>query len=184
MSRATGVSNYLADLIVAMALLCVLVSGLFTALQGEVHHGAIGQGGRPMMEIIDILLSANFWAAALRIATPLDFRRDRCTDLRTCGRPQSGYRGDLHSRCHGRWMAVWLGAGLWGGRDGGCIRRRGLRAYPRDPDRTARPLPACLGHWRDAFCDIAELFHLPDSPAGRCPPLRGSTLSSRSTFRF
>lgn len=29
MSRATGVSNYLADLIVAMALLCVLVSGLF-----------------------------------------------------------------------------------------------------------------------------------------------------------
>ncbi|MCX2725876.1 ABC transporter permease [Roseibium salinum] len=29
MSRATGVSNYLANLIVAMALLCVLVSGLF-----------------------------------------------------------------------------------------------------------------------------------------------------------
>ena len=29
MSRATGVSNYLADLIVSMALLCVLVSGLF-----------------------------------------------------------------------------------------------------------------------------------------------------------
>ena len=29
MSRATGVSNYLADLIVALALLCVLVSGLF-----------------------------------------------------------------------------------------------------------------------------------------------------------
>lgn len=29
MSRATGVSNYLADLIVAMALICVLVSGLF-----------------------------------------------------------------------------------------------------------------------------------------------------------
>ncbi|MEP2706665.1 MAG: ABC transporter permease [Roseibium sp.] len=29
MSRATGVSNYLADLIVALSLLCVLVSGLF-----------------------------------------------------------------------------------------------------------------------------------------------------------
>lgn len=29
MSRATGVSNYLADLIVAMALICVLISGLF-----------------------------------------------------------------------------------------------------------------------------------------------------------
>lgn len=29
MSRATGVSNYLADLIVAMSLLCVLVSGIF-----------------------------------------------------------------------------------------------------------------------------------------------------------
>lgn len=29
MSRATGVSNYLADLIVSMALICVLVSGLF-----------------------------------------------------------------------------------------------------------------------------------------------------------
>jgi general nucleoside transport system permease protein len=35
MSRATGVSNYLADLIVAMALLCVLVSGLF--LRFKVH---------------------------------------------------------------------------------------------------------------------------------------------------
>ncbi|WP_153772041.1 ABC transporter permease [Labrenzia sp. CE80] len=29
MSRATGVSNYLADLIVSMALICVLISGLF-----------------------------------------------------------------------------------------------------------------------------------------------------------
>ncbi len=29
MSRATGVSNYLADLIVAMSLLCVLISGIF-----------------------------------------------------------------------------------------------------------------------------------------------------------
>lgn len=29
MSRATGVSNYLADLIVAMSLICVLISGLF-----------------------------------------------------------------------------------------------------------------------------------------------------------
>ena len=29
MSRAVGVSNYIADLIVALALLCVLVSGLF-----------------------------------------------------------------------------------------------------------------------------------------------------------
>ena len=29
MSRAVGVSNYIADLIVALALLCVLLSGLF-----------------------------------------------------------------------------------------------------------------------------------------------------------
>jgi general nucleoside transport system permease protein len=33
MGRALGVSNYIADLIVAMSLLCVLVSGLFTRFQ-------------------------------------------------------------------------------------------------------------------------------------------------------
>lgn len=43
MSRATGVSNYLADLIVAMALLCVLVSGLFLRFKIRIVGRNAGQ---------------------------------------------------------------------------------------------------------------------------------------------
>jgi simple sugar transport system permease protein len=39
MSRAVGVSNYIADLIVALALLCVIVSGLFTRFRLRWRRG-------------------------------------------------------------------------------------------------------------------------------------------------
>jgi ABC-type uncharacterized transport system permease subunit len=44
MSRATGVSNYLADLIVAMSLLCVLVSGLFLQIQDPLRRPETAEG--------------------------------------------------------------------------------------------------------------------------------------------
>ncbi len=47
MSRATGVSNYLADLIVAMALLCVLVSGLFLRFRIRFVGAPAAKGSTP-----------------------------------------------------------------------------------------------------------------------------------------
>ena len=40
MSRAIGVSNYIADLIVALALLCVLVSGFFLRFRVRFERAA------------------------------------------------------------------------------------------------------------------------------------------------
>ena len=39
MSRATGISNYLADLTVALALLCVLVGGFFLRFRVQLERG-------------------------------------------------------------------------------------------------------------------------------------------------
>ena len=58
------------------------------------------------MEIIDILLAASFWEAAIRIATPLIFGVLGALICERAGVLNLGMAG---------WMAVWLGAGLWGG---------------------------------------------------------------------
>lgn len=68
-----------------------------------------------MMEIIDILLSANFWAAALRIATPLIFGVIGALICERAGVLNLGIEGIFTAGAMAGWMAVWLGAGLWGG---------------------------------------------------------------------
>ncbi|MEM8701403.1 MAG: ABC transporter permease [Pseudomonadota bacterium] len=68
-----------------------------------------------MIEIIDILLSANFWAAALRIATPLIFGVIGALICERAGVLNLGIEGIFTAGAMAGWMAVWLGAGLWGG---------------------------------------------------------------------
>ena len=68
-----------------------------------------------MMEIIDILFSANFWAAALRIATPLIFGVIGALICERAGVLNLGIEGIFTAGAMAGWMAVWLGAGLWGG---------------------------------------------------------------------
>ncbi|TYC52292.1 ABC transporter permease [Rhodobacterales bacterium] len=68
-----------------------------------------------MSDIIDILLSANFWAAALRIATPLIFGVIGALICERAGVLNLGIEGIFTAGAMAGWMAVWLGAGLWGG---------------------------------------------------------------------
>jgi len=68
-----------------------------------------------MMEILEILLSANFWAAAVRIATPLIFGVLGALICERAGVLNLGIEGIFTAGAMAGWMAVWLGAGLWGG---------------------------------------------------------------------
>lgn len=68
-----------------------------------------------MSEILDILLAANFWAAALRIATPLIFGVIGALICERAGVLNLGIEGIFTAGAMAGWMAVWLGAGLWGG---------------------------------------------------------------------
>ena len=68
-----------------------------------------------MMDILNILMSESFWAASLRIASPLIFG---VLGALLCERAcvlHLGIEGIFVAGAMAGWMAVWLGAGLWGG---------------------------------------------------------------------
>lgn len=67
------------------------------------------------MEIVEILFAANFWAAAIRIATPLIFGVLGALVCERAGVLNLGIEGIFTAGAMAGWMAVWLGAGLWGG---------------------------------------------------------------------
>lgn len=67
------------------------------------------------MDILEIFLNANFWAAALRIATPLIFGVLGALICERAGVLNLGIEGIFAAGAMAGWMAVWLGAGLWGG---------------------------------------------------------------------
>ncbi|MES0812290.1 ABC transporter permease [Roseibium sp. SCPC15] len=68
-----------------------------------------------MSDILEILISANFWAASLRIATPLIFGVIGALVCERAGVLNLGIEGIFTAGAMAGWMAVWLGAGLWGG---------------------------------------------------------------------
>ncbi len=67
------------------------------------------------MDILQILLSENFWAASLRIATPLIFGVLGALVCEKSGVLNLGIEGIFVAGAMAGWLAVWLGAGLWGG---------------------------------------------------------------------
>ena len=67
------------------------------------------------MDILHILLSESFWAASLRIATPLIFGVLGALICEKSGVLNLGIEGIFVAGAMSGWMAVWLGAGLWGG---------------------------------------------------------------------
>ena len=67
------------------------------------------------MDILNILLSESFWAACLRIATPLIFGVLGALLCERAGVLNLGIEGIFVVGAMCGWMAVWLGAGLWGG---------------------------------------------------------------------
>ena len=68
-----------------------------------------------MIEIFQILLSESFWSASLRIATPLIFGVLGALICEKSGVLNLGIEGIFVAGAMAGWMAVWLGAGLWGG---------------------------------------------------------------------
>lgn len=68
-----------------------------------------------MMDLINILLTENFWAASLRIATPLIFGVLGALICERAGVLNLGIEGIFVVGAMCGWMAVWLGSGLWGG---------------------------------------------------------------------
>lgn len=67
------------------------------------------------MEILDILLTVNFWAAAIRIATPLIFGVLGALLCERAGVLNLGIEGIFTAGAMAGWMAVWMGCGLWTG---------------------------------------------------------------------
>lgn len=67
------------------------------------------------MEILEILMSESFWAASIRIATPLIFGVLGALLCEKSGVLNLGIEGIFVAGAMAGWMAVWLGAGLWGG---------------------------------------------------------------------
>lgn len=67
------------------------------------------------MDIFLILISESFWAASLRIATPLIFGVLGALICEKSGVLNLGIEGIFVAGAMSGWMAVWLGFGLWGG---------------------------------------------------------------------
>jgi len=65
--------------------------------------------------VLDILLSASFWAAALRIATPLMFGVLGALVCERAGVLNLGIEGIFTAGAMAGWLSVYLGAGLWTG---------------------------------------------------------------------
>jgi simple sugar transport system permease protein len=67
------------------------------------------------MEILDILLSATFWTAVVRIASPLIFATLGELICERAGVLNLGIEGIMVVGAFAGWMAVYSGAGLWTG---------------------------------------------------------------------
>ncbi|RBI77311.1 ABC transporter permease [Roseovarius sp. TE539] len=67
------------------------------------------------MEVLDILLSASFWAAAVRIASPLIFATMGEIICERAGVLNLGIEGIMVIGAFAGWMAVYVGAPLWFG---------------------------------------------------------------------
>ena len=67
------------------------------------------------MEIIDILFTASFWAAAIRIASPLIFATLGELICERAGVLNLGIEGIMVAGAFAGWMAVFSGTGLWMG---------------------------------------------------------------------
>jgi general nucleoside transport system permease protein len=65
--------------------------------------------------VLDILTSASFWAAAIRIATPLMFGVLGALLCERSGVLNLGIEGIFTAGALAGWMSVYLGAGLWTG---------------------------------------------------------------------
>jgi general nucleoside transport system permease protein len=119
------------------------------------------------VEIVEILFTTSFWAAAIRIATPLIFGVLGALICERTGVLNLGIEGIFVAGAMAGWMAVWLGLPLWGGVLVAAARRRAVRPPPFRPHRAARPVPARLRPRHHAARHQRVLLHLSHRPARR-----------------
>ena len=67
------------------------------------------------MDILDILISASFWTAAIRIASPLIFAALGELICERAGVLNLGIEGIMVVGAFAGWLTVYLGGGLWFG---------------------------------------------------------------------
>ncbi len=120
-----------------------------------------------MMDILNILMSESFWAASLRIASPLIFGVLGALLCERAGVLNLGIEGIFVAGAMAGWMAVWLGAGLWGRRIFCRARRRCIGAFARHFNCAARAVTTCIWAGCHDVCHLAQLFYVPDLIA-RC----------------
>ena len=68
-----------------------------------------------MNEFLDILTNPAFWVAVLRIATPLILGTLGVLMCERAGVLNLGIEGIMVAGAFTGWLAVYVGAGLWGG---------------------------------------------------------------------
>ena len=109
MSRAMNVPTYLADVIVALTVLCILLSLVF------VHYKILFFTKKRMIEFIEIIFTAGFWAATIRIACPLILATIGEVLCERAGVLNLGIEGIMSIGAMVGWMTVFLGADLYTG---------------------------------------------------------------------
>ena len=112
------------------------------------------------MDILQILFTDSFWAATLRIATPLIFGVLGALICEKSGVLNLGIEGIFVAGAMAGWMAVWLGAGLWGGLMVAAMVGGFFWLDPRHINGAAGPVAACIGAGRDDACHFGQLFYV------------------------
>ena len=135
------------------------------------HHGRgdpadAVPGEVAVMDALEILFTASFWVAAIRIASPLIFATMGELICERAGVLNLGIEGIMTAGAFAGWFTVYAGGDLWTGVRGRGPCRRHVRPAPRDADGAARPVAACGRHRRHAARHQPDLFHLPAGAAG------------------
>ena len=115
-----------------------------------------------MIEIFQILLTESFWAASLRIATPLIFGVLGALICEKSGVLNLGIEGIFVAGAMAGWMAVWLGAGLWGGVVVAAIAGGFFGLIHAILTVTFRFISARIRAWGYLVCNVRELLFLQD----------------------
>ena len=100
------------------------------------------------MDALEILFTASFWVAAIRIASPLIFATMGELICERAGVLNLGIEGIMTAGAFAGWFTVYSGGDLWTGVFGRGPCRRDVRPAPRNADGAARPVAACRRHRR------------------------------------
>ena len=113
MSRAAGVPSYIADVMVATRAARTMVTAM-PASSTPLFRREAGRW-RALMEALDILFTASFWVAAIRIASPLIFATMGELICERAGVLNLGIEGIMTVGAFAGWFTVYAGGDLWTG---------------------------------------------------------------------